>query len=68
MIDLTEIKSMLSVKEAADLLDVHPSTIRKAMLAGELEYVNMGHRYRVSRDELARWIEAKTVPANQQKA
>ena len=59
----TRDKQYLHVKEAAAELDVHPSTIRRHIHAGELEAVRLGHggRYRVSREALAEFL----VPTNE---
>ena len=55
-------KGLLHVKEAAAELDVHPSTIRRAIHGGELEAVRLGTRggYRVTRDALERFLRPVT--------
>ena len=63
MLTHTRDKQYLHIKEAAAEFDVHPSTIRRAIHAGELQAVQLGHggRYRVSREALAEFL----VPANE---
>lgn len=51
-------KRYMHVKEAAAELDVHPSTIRRAVHSGELEAVRLGPngRVRVPREALAEFV------------
>jgi excisionase family DNA binding protein len=49
----------LSLAEAAGLLGLHHSTLRKAAADGELRVARIGRIYRVSREELARYWRAK---------
>ena len=55
-------KELLHVKEAATVLGVHESTIRRAIHNGELEALTLGERgrYRVTRDAIERFLR----PAN----
>jgi excisionase family DNA binding protein len=51
-------KQYLHVKEAAAELDVHPSTIRRAIHSGELDAVRLGPngRFRVPREALEEFV------------
>jgi excisionase family DNA binding protein len=53
-----------SVKEAAENVNVHPETLRRAIRAGHLEAhsIGVGERrptYRVSNRALARWLNER---------
>jgi excisionase family DNA binding protein len=49
---------LLTVKEAAKLLSVHESTVRRLVDSGELAKVMIGRReYRIRRGELTRFIQ-----------
>lgn len=46
--------TLLSIRDAAVALDVHPRTIRRAIAAGRIEAVRLGPRLiRVTADSLA---------------
>jgi excisionase family DNA binding protein len=51
-------KSLLQVKEAAEILDLSPITVRRAIHDGELAAVRLGSngRYRVRRDALEAFL------------
>jgi len=57
----------LSVKEAAQLLGVHPNTLYRAVWRGELKAVKIGTRVIVPKGELERLLgyslEAEKAPA-----
>lgn len=50
---------LLHVKEAAVLLDVHPSRLRRAIKAGELRAVRLGAsgHYRIHRQALDEFLQ-----------
>ena len=49
---------LLTVDEAAEIMRVHPSTIRRLVRAGELARVKVGIReYRIRHGELMRFIQ-----------
>jgi excisionase family DNA binding protein len=56
-------KQLLHPKEAAQLLDVHVSTIRRAIHAGSLEAVRLGPggRYRVRREAIDEFLVPATA-------
>ena len=45
-------------KEVAELLGVHPQTVRKWYQSGELECYNLG-RVRISESQLAKFLEQR---------
>ena len=55
-------KQLLHIKEAAAELDVNPSTIRRAIHAGDLEALRLGPagRYRVTRQALTQFLAPTT--------
>ena len=44
-----------TVREAADVLGVHPETVRRAIRSRELPAAKLTRDYRISRAELATW-------------
>jgi excisionase family DNA binding protein len=50
----TRDRELLHVKEAADVLRVHESTVRRAIQSGELQAVTLGAhgRYRIRREDV----------------
>lgn len=58
MLTDTHDKALLHVKEAAVVLDVHPSTVRRHIAAGELDAVRLGPtgRFRVTREAIDRFL------------
>ena len=49
----------LSVKEIADLLRVHPKTVRRWIEAGTLPATQMGRAWRIKRSDLKACLAAK---------
>jgi excisionase family DNA binding protein len=45
-------ETYLSVKQAAELLQVHPETILRMIRRGDLAHVKVGTIYRISRDDI----------------
>jgi excisionase family DNA binding protein len=52
---------LVSVREVALLLGVHPETIRRLIRGGGLAGVRVGRGLHVARDELARCLEQQRV-------
>jgi excisionase family DNA binding protein len=51
-------EKLLTVEEAAEIMSVHSSTIRRFVKSGELAHVKIGTReYRIKRSELLRFID-----------
>jgi excisionase family DNA binding protein len=55
----TRDRELLHVKEAADVLGVHESTIRRAIQSGELRALTLGAhgRYRIRRTDLEQFLQ-----------
>jgi excisionase family DNA binding protein len=60
MLTHTHDKQYLHLKEAASELDVHVSTIRRAIHSGNLEALRLGPggRYRVTRQALTEFLQS----------
>ena len=52
-------QQVLSIKDAATILDVHPDTIRRAIKAGKLKAAQIGRDYKIAKSELDRFFQAK---------
>ena len=66
MIDITKEKQVVSVTEASKMLDVHPSTIRRAIKRGHLKAFKLspkGGRFKIRIDELTK-VFNKQMPIN----
>lgn len=52
--------TIMTIKEASELLRVHPETLRRAIRAGELKAARLGHRtVRIAKDDLIAWFREK---------
>lgn len=51
-----------SLQDAAERIDLHPRTLRRAIAAGELPGYKFGRALRVRLDELDAWAESKAMP------
>ena len=58
----------IDLDEAARLLEVHKTTLLRAIKAGELEAVKLGHSYRFTEVALKKWVASKTLNAQEQSA
>lgn len=58
----------MDLDEAATLLGVNKATLRRAITAGELTAVKLGHGYKVTEAALKQWVDSKTVNAQEQGA
>jgi len=66
MIKITEEKQVVSVTEASKMLDVHPSTIRRAIKRGHLKAFRLsptGGGFKIRIDELIK-VFNKQMPIN----
>lgn len=52
-------QAVYTVDEAAELLKVHPQTIRKYIADGALDAVKLGRVWRIDRPALERWWRAQ---------
>ena len=58
----SERRDLLTVREAAELLRVHPETLRRWTREGRIRLGGMaGSRLRYRRDDLSRWIEGQPM-------
>lgn len=56
--------ALLSVREVADALGVHPETIRRLIHDGRLEAIRVGRVLRIARAELDRFVASQRVRPN----
>jgi excisionase family DNA binding protein len=55
--------ALLTVSDVAELLSVHPYTVRRLIGAGDLPAIRVGVRaLRVRREEIARFLDARAKP------
>jgi len=47
-----------SLKEVADILNVHSETVRRLIKVGKLKAAKIGKDYRISKPELERYFQA----------
>ena len=52
----TTLEPMMTVKELADYLRVHPTTIYRLLRAGELPAMRIGADWRFNRESIDAWI------------
>lgn len=45
----------LTIQQAADYLQIHPTTVRRAIHKGRLEAAKLGRIYRIRRESLDDW-------------
>lgn len=48
---------LLTIKEVAQKLKMHPDTIKRMLIAGKMPGYKIEGSWRVKQDELERWIE-----------
>jgi excisionase family DNA binding protein len=58
-----QLDGLITVEDAAQRLDLHHSTIRRAIKRGDLPAVRVCRRIRIDPDELLRWVESQRVKA-----
>ena len=56
--------ALLSVREVADALGVHPETIRRLIHDGRLDAIRVGRVLRIGRPELDRFVASQRVRPN----
>jgi excisionase family DNA binding protein len=54
---------MMTVKELADYLRVHPTTVYRLLRQGELPGLRIGSDWRFSRETIDQWIARSARPA-----
>jgi excisionase family DNA binding protein len=62
--DRDQVKAYLSIKEAADLARLSPSTVRLYIRKRQLKAFQVGSRVLVSRTDLEKFLEANPIEAN----
>ena len=50
-------KQVMTVKDVADYLDVHPMTIYKYVKDGRIPAFKIGDSWRIRRDSIQKWIK-----------
>ncbi len=50
-------KQVMTVKEIAEYLDVHPMTIYKYVQDGKIPAFKIGASWRIRRDSIKKWME-----------
>lgn len=53
---MTKAKQVMTVKDVAEYLDVHPMTIYKYVRDGRIPAFKIGDSWRVRRDSIQKWI------------
>ena len=54
---MAKAKQVMTVKEIAEYLDVHPMTIYKHVKGGKIPAFKIGTSWRIRRDSIKKWIE-----------
>ncbi|MBU4457901.1 MAG: helix-turn-helix domain-containing protein [Candidatus Omnitrophica bacterium] len=55
---MTQSKEVLTVRDVARFLDVHPMTIYKYVKEGKIPAFKIGANWRIRRDSIRKWIDA----------
>lgn len=63
VMDWKELPVVVTAEEAADLLRIHPNTLKSLLDSGELVGVKVGRAWRVSRDALKTYLETPQANA-----
>lgn len=58
IMDTTMEQQVYTVQEAADILKVHPETVKRAIKAGRLKAFKMGKGIRISKPDLAEFYRS----------
>lgn len=56
-----DLKKQMTVKQAAERLDVDIETIRRAIRAGKIEAIQLGRGYRIAETALEKYVQGQTV-------
>ena len=54
---MTKVKHVMTVKEIAEFLDVHPMTIYKYVQDGKIPAFKIGANWRIRRGSIKKWME-----------
>ena len=56
---LADAPTVMTVRCVADLLGVHRRTVNKWILHGEMPATRVGGAWRITRDDLLEWLQAR---------
>ncbi|MGI4991962.1 helix-turn-helix domain-containing protein [Halobacteriovorax sp. GFR7] len=59
-------QALLNIEEASSFLSVKVSRLRTAVFRKEIPFVKIGRLVRFKQDELIKWIDSKTVKADEE--
>lgn len=51
-----DLPAVASIAQWAEILDVHPDSLRSACHRGELAYVTLGRLWRIGRHSIVEWL------------
>ncbi|MFH1853927.1 MAG: helix-turn-helix domain-containing protein [Candidatus Omnitrophota bacterium] len=54
---MTKTKQVMTVKDIAEYLDMHPMTIYKLVKIGKIPAFKVGTSWRIKRESIKKWIE-----------
>jgi excisionase family DNA binding protein len=54
---MTKSKQVMTIRDVADYLDVHPMTIYKHVREGNIPAFKIGTSWRIRKDSIKKWIE-----------
>ncbi|MFH1782636.1 MAG: helix-turn-helix domain-containing protein [Candidatus Omnitrophota bacterium] len=57
-------KEILTIKDVAEFLDIHPMTVYKYVKGGKLPAFKIGTSWRVRKDSIKKWIEENEQKQN----
>ena len=61
---MTKIKQVMTVKDIAEYLNMHPMTIYKLVKGGNIPAFKVGTSWRIKRESISKWIKEREQSAN----
>ena len=61
---MTKAKQVMTVKDIAEYLDMHPMTIYKFVKEGRIPAFKVGTSWRIKRESIQKWIKEREQSAN----
>jgi len=61
---MTKAKQVMTVRDVAEYLDVHPMTIYKYVRDGRIPAFKIGDSWRIRKDSIQKWIREKEHGGN----
>jgi excisionase family DNA binding protein len=61
---VTKAKQVMTVKDIAEYLDMHPMTIYKFVKEGKIPAFKVGTSWRIKRESMQKWIKEREQSAN----